>query len=334
MMNLIITVLQILPFALIAICVLLGLRRGTNRSLTRLIIIGVTAVLLFFTAGTFIEMAKQIFNPVDMLGDLDLPADQIEDLAVGLLTPIAFLLLFIIVNFISWIFFAIFVRKIERKGKLGGALIGLVTGVLVSVCFMFPVNGYANFYRDFEDITGAIQVFGDTELPSDLKEIGKYNNSTVVKGYNAICLPLFDKQSRGVSKDIHEISKAVKKAAELNLFDIIENIDFENLDPDNAEALGELLDAFAHSILLKDVAVGKILSMFVGDLNLNEMLGLDQTDQDKINAINEIPLGEFNFKDTLRALAEFQQDPNANPGDQLDAIISTLPKALKDILGY
>lgn len=160
-MNILYLVVVALTALPIVIGALLGLKRGLNRSVLRLVIVAVSVL----AAWLLREKLTEIIMNLDISGIVGSanPGDTIRTMIEGafsaeqadmvklvmpivqiLVGVIAFLLSFIVLKFASLIIFwilKIFVRPGKRKNRLFGGLVGLAQGALVAYFICVPLNG-------------------------------------------------------------------------------------------------------------------------------------------------------------------------------------------------
>ncbi len=149
-LTLIMTVLTLVPIIAGA---LLGFTRGLKRSILRLIIVVAALIAAICLRGTLIKVIMDtefsgqtlresvVASFSDEYASLAKLVIPIIEILVGV---IAFLLSFILLKFVSLIIFwiaKIFVRPGAHKGRLFGALVGAVQGLLVAYFICVPLNG-------------------------------------------------------------------------------------------------------------------------------------------------------------------------------------------------
>lgn len=147
----------------IAICVLcmvfgllFGLLRGFNRSLFRLILVGLCLVGAWFLRGVIvnaiigIKIKGQTIDSLifSAIGGGNLPSsvtDLIYVVIKIILNAVCFLLFFFLLRFLSWaIIFPIckiFIRKGRKKRAVLGGVVGIVQGALIAIIICVPISG-------------------------------------------------------------------------------------------------------------------------------------------------------------------------------------------------
>ena len=203
-------VLLCLFLLFVVIGALFGFLRGMNRSLIRLGAFFAAAVLTFFVSGLVTnalneavviegqtlgqmlldsimsnEVAARIFNASPLLQEavLVLPAFA----AAIVVFPVVFILL----NFISWIVYCIIPKPIFKRKKLAGMGIGAVTGVLIFGMLFAPLFAVLNLLPENSALNEAIDSLVEQEvLEADVADIIKQElearDKFVIKAYSLI----------------------------------------------------------------------------------------------------------------------------------------------------
>ena len=203
-------VLLCLFLLFVVIGALFGFLRGMNRSLIRLGAFFAAAVLTFFVSGLVTnvmneniviegqtlgqmlldsimsnEVAARIFNASPLLQEavLVLPAFA----AAIVVFPVVFILL----NFISWIVYCIIPKPIFKRKKLAGMGIGAVTGVLIFGMLFAPLFAVLNLLPENSALNEAIDSLVEQEvLEADVADIIKSELTAregfVIKAYSLI----------------------------------------------------------------------------------------------------------------------------------------------------
>ncbi len=190
----------VLGFTLISVLIdsLLGLLRGRNRAILRLILVVVSAVASIFLIDVFVpiimdikfggtslkELISQMFtgDSGNIPEKLQVVIASLVEVIIGI---IVYFLIFGILKFITWALIypicKIFVKKGAKKRKLFGMLIGLLEGVIVSFLICAPVTGLVKEV----DKLSQISMNGKQLLPIP-EEVGiqDYADSTLFKIYD------------------------------------------------------------------------------------------------------------------------------------------------------
>ncbi len=188
----------ILIFTLVSLLfgALFGRMRGRNRAILRLALIVLSVVLAILLRGVIVDSIMGI-NVGDgtikesmssAFGD-SLPESMqslifaLVEIMIGL---VAFFLLFIALQFITWILvfpiLKIFVKKGENKRKGAGALVGLAQGLVIAFVICAPLTGILVQI----DKIASIEMDGKplVDLPEEIG-ISEFVNSAPGKVYNA-----------------------------------------------------------------------------------------------------------------------------------------------------
>ena len=203
-------VLLCLFLLFVVIGALFGFLRGMNRSLIRLGAFFAAAVLTFFVSGLVTnvmneniviegqtlgqmlldsimsnEVAARIFNASPLLQEavLTLPAFVIA--------VVIFPVVFILLNFISWIVYCVIPKPIFKRKKLAGMGIGAVTGVLIFGMLFAPLFAVLNLLPENSALNEAIDSLVEQEvLEADVADIIKQElearDKFVIKAYSLI----------------------------------------------------------------------------------------------------------------------------------------------------
>lgn len=258
---------------------LLGLVRGFNRSLLRMIIV------LACVAGAW--LLKDVF--VNLLLKIEIGGEPLEEtisslfmsegaeipeslrtfifLLIQILLGVAlFLILFILLKFISWtIIFPIcklFVKKGKSKKALLGGVIGLVQGALVAFVLCFPFTGLMVQVNGLTTSLTEIEMDGQPLMEAETKEkfdsfgIAEYEESTLGKFYVNVGGGLYNKLATAKDENgnkmslesaVNAMTSAVKiagKLSDLTTVDFSEGITSENVGKvaDALRDIGEIVN--------------------------------------------------------------------------------------------
>ena len=190
---------------------LVGLAKGLVRSGVKLASIILAAVVAFSILPMVIAKAYEFVLPY--LDDLLAPVGELfrvsptlteyfPTLLTGLLSPIVFIVVFavcllavaIIRGIINAILKAILPKKPGILGRLGGLVLGAVSGVMVALCFIFPIAGYFNAVPAI--YTNVREIVSTEENPIDpqVEEIViNLPNAPAIKLVNDTTKQYFDK---------------------------------------------------------------------------------------------------------------------------------------------
>ena len=140
------------------ICVLLGIKRGVLNSGMRLAFFAAAGAASYFLAKYAAALAAEaIYSQIIPMLELEIEMPSLEKLTqkavAGLLSPICFLILFFVIDKLTFIIYEPLKSFFSKKRSdpqnlvsriLGGGL-GLILAVAIIAVCMMPVCGYANF---------------------------------------------------------------------------------------------------------------------------------------------------------------------------------------------
>ncbi len=152
---------------------LIGFSKGLIRSAVKVVTIILAFVVAFSITPLFVEKAYELALPAidDMLvqfGDIFVASPTLKEffptLVQALVKPVVFIVVFVLCllvagivrAIINSILKAVLPKKKGLIGRLGGLALGLVGGVIIALCFVFPVAGYftavPNIYTNVSDV--------------------------------------------------------------------------------------------------------------------------------------------------------------------------------------
>lgn len=165
---------------ILAVNVLVGMRRGFWRGLLRLATLLIALLGAFLLAGPIAGSVAEYVEPVVLemlasnpdaagfLADNPTVADSAIVLARMLVTPFIFLLCYVVLKVVTWVLYLI-LRVVLRvkKGKIpplrwaGGAAMGFAAGLIGVLVFITPVLGYTTLIsrtvEEAESFSGAAE---------------------------------------------------------------------------------------------------------------------------------------------------------------------------------
>ncbi|MBQ3482833.1 MAG: hypothetical protein IJA78_01510 [Clostridia bacterium] len=193
--------LLLVVFLILLLNVLFGLIRGLNRSVVRLGTLVLAAVGAFFLArwlgGVVGEKALTAFetsllsNPEFAAALQDAPEIKQAVVAIVhmLVAPILFLILYPILKLITLIVYRVVLGCFMIEGpknavicRLGGALVGICTGLIGAIVFLTPVLGYT------ETVSHALSVIGEGSTNEDedsMASLYSYNEEFLASAADA-----------------------------------------------------------------------------------------------------------------------------------------------------
>lgn len=161
------------------ICVLLGIKRGVINSGMRLAFFLLAGVISFFLAKYVAGLiAAELYQMILPSLELEIELPSLETLTQkavsGLLSPLCFIILFFIIDKLTFIAYKPLKSLLSKKGSshsgllnraLGGALGAALAVAIIAVCLM-PVSGYASFAGETLDDICATSIGKD--IPDDI----------------------------------------------------------------------------------------------------------------------------------------------------------------------
>lgn len=209
----------ILIFTLISLLfgALFGRMRGRNRAILRLALIVLSVVLAILLRGVIVDTIMginvgdgTIKESMSSAFGKDLPESMqslifaLIEIMIGL---VAFFILFIMLQFVTWILvfpiLKIFVKKGENKRKGAGALVGLAQGLVIAFVICAPLTGILVQVNKL----ASIEMNGEplVPLPEELG-ISEFVNSAPGKVYNATGGWFFNVVSSTKDEDGNKVS--------------------------------------------------------------------------------------------------------------------------------
>ena len=212
------TIILLLTAVFLVLGFLLGFLRGFNRSVLRAVLVIASLVLAFAFRGvvTNILMGLDIGGQtlkdsiVSAFSDGSLPAslqNLVMVLAEIMIGIVAFLAVFLVLCFITWLIvfpiLKIFVRKGVHKRRILGAVVGVLQGFVMAFAFCAPVAGLVVQV----DKISQLELEGKPviEIPAEIG-IPEYIESAPGKFYNSIGGWFFDMLSSGQTEDGKNLS--------------------------------------------------------------------------------------------------------------------------------
>jgi len=321
------TIILLLTAVFLVLGFLFGFLRGFNRSVLRALLVIASLVLAFAFRGvvTNILMGLDIGGQtlkdslVSAFSDGSLPAslqNLVMVLAEIMIGIVAFLAVFLVLCFITWLIvfpiLKIFVRKGVHKRRILGAVVGVLQGFVMAFAFCAPVTGLVVQV----DKISQLELEGKPviEIPAEIG-IPEYIESAPGKFYNSIGGWFFDMLSSGQTEDGKNLSVEDAVSIVVTVGDIansvteVENsmnvMTQEGATPqqrvDAMDSLGDSLIAIGESIndlsddakeIVNDV-VSSIKDMAGGDLDpaIEEALNDFDIEQIDIAAAGEAMKG-------------------------------------------
>ena len=319
-----------------------GASKGFIRSIVKLVTIVVAIVAAFIITPIAMEKLYQLALP--KLDDLLAPLAQLFNasptlkeyfptLAMTLLTPVAFVLVFLVCllavaivrAIINWILKLILPKKPGGLGRLLGFASGLVGGVLVALCFVFPVTGY---FDAAPSIYVNVQQLVSTEEnpidPETEQTIINLPNGQGVQIINSFTLPYFEKlvsytdgeTTVSAIDDLKALTSLVSPALRFaNSVSSIETMD--------AQAIDDIAEIVKDNAKLRTITAEIVASASRSWLNNQEFMGFNlkaQIGQEYSAALDVV-------------LADLALTKESTVVEDLGQLSNTL-EAIKHLYGY
>lgn len=231
-----------------------GFKRGVLRSILRLLTLGVAFATAWF--GKDIYVSAVMDAEVDGIGvrallkeaAAEMPAlsGVIESLAEMIIGVVLFVLVFLVLKFVTVIAFGILKIFVPKKKRLLGMIVGLVQGALIAFCVCAPINGLVVDVAKLSDLD-----MGDMMDTSAVQEIGEgakvYAEGSVSKLYTAIG----DEFYKALTAKVNEkgdtlyfsdyVDAAVSSAKLTGVFSSVADLDMSaGLTADNRDAIQQM----------------------------------------------------------------------------------------------
>ena len=193
-----------------AIGALVGCAKGLVRSGVKLASIILAAVVAFAILPTVVVKAHEVLAPyleeVPLLAELFTASPTLQEylptFVLGLTSPLIFVILFalcllivaIIRGIINAILKAVLPPKHTTLGRIGGFALGAVAGVMVALCFVFPIAGYFNavptIYTNVQEIVSTEENPIDPQVEQIIISLPDF---PAVKTVNDLTIEQFEK---------------------------------------------------------------------------------------------------------------------------------------------
>lgn len=188
---------------------LFGLHRGVKRSILRTVLILLCAVAAYFLSPTVIETLWQLDFDGQTMEEMLLSSfpeemaglsDQLVPVINALLGLVIYLLIFIVLRFVSWLIVfpicKIFVKKDNNPAvrRLGGMVAGLISGAIVCYILVMPIVGLTDTVLKICDIEIDGQSVSDslTEELGDAVDLNAMREEPIFGVYRTIGMFYYD----------------------------------------------------------------------------------------------------------------------------------------------
>ena len=190
---------------------LLGLIRGRNRSILRLVLVVLCAIITVLSIKPLIGIImeyeveglplKEYLTSMLMQEGTELPQEitnlifMIVEMILGV---VLYFVVFLVLKFITWLILfpilKIFVRKGAKKGVLTGLLFGLLQGVVVAFLICAPVTGFVGQFAKLSsvDLSKIAGEGSSISLPTEELGLDDCLESPIYKVYSSTGNWLFE----------------------------------------------------------------------------------------------------------------------------------------------
>lgn len=260
MINNILLIYTALVFAIsMGLCVWIGTRRGLFNGAMRLSFFVLSGIIAFVITAFLSRvmsaslMAETIMEYLESEPTLSMPIVQelLFKLFSGLMAPIIFLVLFFVIDKLTFIPYEILKHKLKSNevlhnvpsDKLWGALLGFVLAVGITVSCVMPVGGYPTFLKSTLSRTQNTPISSD--IPAEVIDVTTNTaNSPAVKIDYAVSGWLFNVLAR----DMNSVTEALLPILEVwGEYEDAESITavigmVEKLPPESLDLVTEIID--------------------------------------------------------------------------------------------
>lgn len=345
---------------LLLFSILFGIKRGLGRSISRLVTIILSLPIAYFLSKFLLELAIDKFGLVDTITetlskeDISFSKDAISPIMIvvtALCIPLAFILVYFIVNKIMFIFYAIskkFIAKGESKGsKIGGVLVSMLTCTISFCTLLLPLNGYIGVVDEgATEISEFIESQDNSNINKVLDAVEETRNSGILKftkGISDKTFKLLTKTELTTTTD-----KTIKTNAKSEIIGVLEIYqDYLDAMLDSFEEIAKVLDykgknsisAFKISVttLLKEASVewkegkeylGKNIKEEIGDDDSFNAITpmLDKLSDSNEDNIDQILLSIGRLIDATTLLRDYLTEVNNLTENQTDLLISIVSR--------
>ncbi len=227
MWSLILTIFSAVVLLLsLGFCVWFSYRRGVFNTALRFGCFLVGGLISFLLVKLLSPVIASSVLPLltegleeEVLKILDLPTLQtlITKLAAGIISPLLFVVVFFLVEKLTFFAYIPLKKKFAENEKLHGiphdklygALLGVALAIITTITWIMPISGYTYFVGD------TVATLGDVEfidLPEETAQLAdEFATSPIAKIDHAMTGWLF----RSLSTDLHKVTDVVATFAEL-----------------------------------------------------------------------------------------------------------------------
>ncbi len=306
------------------LCIWLGYRRGVFNSALRLGFFVVSGVLAFVIARLLVKpigsalsdlLVSLIGEDIAVLTSMSSLQELIIKLGGGLLAPLVFMILFFVIDKLTFFAYVPLRKKFADNEKLHtvphdklfGAILGGVLALAITVSCVLPVGGYPTLLDETVDRITASSLAG--EVGDEMAEsVDEAADLTIVKVDYALSGWLF----RGLTSDARSVI-----ATSFSLLDLVDNIQNAEDVQSVSAALQELPDESFELLIeiTKDMVTQLVPTDESHEAIIDTLLkALDQLPDMRSKFSSEEYLKELN---AITAIASMLSDPSAYTREEL-----------------
>ncbi len=322
------------------ICVLLGVKRGVLNSGMRLAFFILAGVASYFLAKYVAGLAAEaLYLQILPMLELEIELPSLEKLTqkavAGLLSPICFIILFFIIDKLTFIIYkplkSFFSKKRSASqgllNRIFGGVLGAVLAVaIIAVCLM-PVNGYVGFIDETLDSICATSLGADIpeEIPDTVAQINDLPGMQLTRDLSGWLFHALSEDANAARDSVMIVISAADSMS--GFLGGNGNPDqtpsgtqppatqiFENLTVESAELVSELISDALQSMMPEEAPVASVVGsimeeILVGLANSKDSMSPDEY-QAEANAVQSI-------------ISEITEDTDTTPAALLENVLSS-----------
>ena len=294
------SILTLVCLVFVVAGVLFGFLRRSNRTLVRLLTLVLSVLGAFFLAkvsmkyagGYLIDAVKTALSDSPEIAELltENPdfASSLLNVVQMLTAPVLFALFYIVLKIVTWIVFKIFCFILRIKGpklfgRLIGAGVGLICGLVGVLVFVVPVCGYTSLVGDtIERLYPADQE--QSESVTQIKELCALGDAPIASTvYNLLGDTLFD-QLTTAEFDGKSVTLRDEIGSILTVLDNVKVLgenSIENYGEKESKAVSDMATGISDSALLSHLGSGILSGVSGAWLEGEEFLGVSRPSADE-----------------------------------------------------
>ncbi len=338
MVSVIITVFSLVVFAVsMGLCIWLGCRRGWFNSAVRLGLFVPAGALSLLLARLIAPAISKALLPLllDSLGEVPLlsSATSITNLlarfAAGVLAPLLFIVLFFVLDKLTWIAYVPLKKKFADREELHttphdrvyGAVLGGVLALGITIACVMAPCGYIGYVCDTAKKIETLSMAEDV-LPKETKELlDDTAAAPVLKADRVLSGWLFN----ALAADLNNTTESALAA--LRVVDSLANVDSQTASTSPSQVLEEVLASPKNVAFLAEV-LSDVITDLVPDNNplLTQFVGCLK---DSLNTLAKAgkTMSEAEYQQEVQALSDLlslaQNPGNVTPDDAVKVILQS-----------